>query len=227
MPASRTPKCRWGWTAERVPLVPTAPRRSPADTCAPGVDRDRGQVQVRGVEPVAGPHAHGQARRAGGPGEQHLAARCRHDRRGHRRRDVDPAVLPSGIGVVAVPVRSDDVAPDRPAPRGVCGSGEEKEGGEGDQESAHPAMVRARARGGTARSQGCCGLLLRNQRPVQRVCAAAGETRPPRSLPCADARRLPRAREGHRPRRGPPRPTASRLSGASTRTISPFGGSAA
>jgi hypothetical protein len=35
VPASRTPKWRWGAVAERVPLVPTAPMRSPGDTWAP------------------------------------------------------------------------------------------------------------------------------------------------------------------------------------------------
>ena len=54
LPASRTPKCRWGWTAERVPLVPTAPRRSPADTCAPSwtAIADRCRYEVSNPSPV-------------------------------------------------------------------------------------------------------------------------------------------------------------------------------
>ena len=107
VPASRTPKCRWGWTAERVPR-----RADRAQALAGGhvrarADRDRGQVQVRGVEAVAGPHAHGQARRAGRSRQTAPRRPPPPHRRAHRRRDVDPAVLPGGIGVVAVPVRSD------------------------------------------------------------------------------------------------------------------------
>jgi len=54
VPASRTPKCRWGWTAERVPVVPTAPSRSPAETEAPAptASEERCRYDVSKPSPV-------------------------------------------------------------------------------------------------------------------------------------------------------------------------------
>jgi hypothetical protein len=54
VPASRTPKCRWAWAAERVPLVPTAPTRSPATTRAPArtASAERCRYEVSKPSPV-------------------------------------------------------------------------------------------------------------------------------------------------------------------------------
>jgi hypothetical protein len=51
VPASRTPKCRWGSAAERDPVVPTAPSVSPVETCCPArteiLERWRYEVSKR------------------------------------------------------------------------------------------------------------------------------------------------------------------------------------
>jgi hypothetical protein len=125
-----------------------------------GVHGYRRQVQVRGVEPVAGPHAHRQPRGARCPGEAHLARRGGHHRRPHRRRDVDAAVLSARVRVGSVSVRRDHLAADGPEPRRLSRRGKSRgnseEACEDEQKSAHPENVWARAPGGEV---GVAGLL--------------------------------------------------------------------
>ncbi len=171
-----------------------------------GSDRERGEVQVRGVEAVGGPHAHGQARRARRAREQHIPACGRHHRRAHRRRNVDPAVLPSGIRVVAVSVLRDDIAPHRPCPRRVSRRSEDEKDAEAEQESAHRASVRAPAGGAGRAVAGLLRFVTPKSGPGTARLRCRRSTRQPRWRPCAGAHRLRRAGAGHRPRRGPPRP---------------------
>ena len=79
--------------------------------------RGRRQMEVRGVEPSVGradrDHQAGRperARVADGP------ARRGADGVADRARDVDPAVLPGGVGIVAVAVVGQDLSLDRPGP---------------------------------------------------------------------------------------------------------------
>jgi hypothetical protein len=113
--------------------------------------RDRRKVQIGSVVAVAGPHAHRQPRRAGRASEPHLPARGGDHRRSDRRRYVDAAVLSARVRVGPVPVLGDHLAPDRPEPGRVSGSGESRgkreEGGQDEKESAHRASVGAHARG--------------------------------------------------------------------------------
>ena len=125
-----------------------------------GADRDRREVEVRGVEAVAGPHAHRQTGRAGDASEADLPAGRRHHRRSDSRPDVDAPVLTRGIRIGSVPVRRDHLAANGPDPGRFGRRGEHpgdyEEGCEDEQESAHPATVRARRGGGGG---GVAGLL--------------------------------------------------------------------
>jgi len=125
-----------------------------------GVHRQRRQVQVGGVETVAGPHAHRQPRRARCPGEAHLSSRGGHHRRPDRCRDVDAAVLSARVRVRSVSVRGDHLAADGPKPRRLSRPGKRGRGREerceDEQKSAHPENVQARAQGGEG---GVAGLL--------------------------------------------------------------------
>jgi hypothetical protein len=101
---------------------------------------------------VAGPHAHRQPRRAGSAREAHLAVRGSHDRGSHRCRYVYAAMLLGRVRIGSVAVLRDYLAADGPEPgrfgRRSESLGECEEGGEDEQESAHPATVRAHTRGG-------------------------------------------------------------------------------
>jgi hypothetical protein len=122
--------------------------------------RYRRQVQVRGIEPIAGPHAHRQPRRARGPGEAHLARRGRDHRGSNRCRYVDAAVLSARVRIGSVSVRRDHLAADGPEPRRLSRRGKRRgnseEGCEDEQKSAHPENMWARAPGGPG---GVAGLL--------------------------------------------------------------------
>ena len=111
VPASRTPKCRCGAAADRVPVVPTAPRRSPAETRAPARTASDERCRYEVSKPSAVRTLTVRPDHPAVPAKRTSPAGRRHDRRAHRRRDVDPAVLSSGIRVVAVSVRRDRPRP--------------------------------------------------------------------------------------------------------------------
>jgi hypothetical protein len=139
---------RGGALARRPHRTDAPPGRDPLATA----HRECGEVEIGGVEAVARPDAHGQPRRAGRAREQHLAAGGRHHRSADRCRDVDASVLSGRVRVGPVAVLRDHLAADRPEPGGLGWGGESRgeceEGGEGEQESAHPATVRARGHDG-------------------------------------------------------------------------------
>jgi hypothetical protein len=61
-------------------------------------------VEIRGIEAVAGANAHGETGRARRTGEANLAARSRHHAGPDRARNVDAAMLPTRIRIIAVAV---------------------------------------------------------------------------------------------------------------------------
>jgi hypothetical protein len=121
-----------------------------------------GQVQVRGVvEAVGGSDAHGQPGGAGGSREAHLTAGGGYNRCARLGGDVDAAVLPRGVRIVAVSVGSDHLPANRPDPIGARGSGGKQDGEERDGDESAASHARERRRAGRERGRGR-GELLRN-----------------------------------------------------------------
>ncbi len=135
--------------ANRTEPVPGGDRRALAH-------RDRGQVQVGGVEaPVGAAHRDGDPGAAERPGEPHLATDRGHDGGALGSRDVNTPVLTRRIGVGAVVKGGDDLAAQRPLPAGDRGrrrNGREAKPHEGDEKGTggHRANLgRLRGRVGT------------------------------------------------------------------------------
>ena len=135
----RVPRARFAHAEVQVRLDGRARARRPDSPHAlarrdarAGANGERGEVQVRGVETVGGPDAHGQTRGPGRSDEANLAARRGHNRGAGRRGYVDPSVLPARVRVRPVPVLRDHLALNRPAPRSVSGRGEYEKGSEGE-----------------------------------------------------------------------------------------------
>jgi len=112
---------------------------------------DRGQMEVRGVKaPVVGADRHRQPGAAGRPGEGDRAADGRHHRMALGGADVDTAVLPGGVRVVAVRVGRQDLATYGPGPpfggaRGRCPEQEEQQG-DYERERCHGPQGRSESR---------------------------------------------------------------------------------
>ena len=141
-----------------------AGRSDGADAVAGGhaharTDRQRGEVQVRGVVAVAGADADDETRGPGSAGEAHLAGRGGHHGSPDGGRDVDPPVLSRCVRVRPVAVRSDHLARDRPDPGGVGGRRQDKEESEDKKESAHAANICAACAATRMRVPDLCGFV--------------------------------------------------------------------
>jgi hypothetical protein len=113
-------------------------------------------MEVGRVEAVGRANAHGETGRARGAGEADLAAGSRHHRGADGAGDVDAAMLPAGVRIVAIAVCGDHRAAKGPNPFGVGGRGRCKERDDGGCEEETHGSDRTR---GTAQETGLVAIV--------------------------------------------------------------------
>jgi hypothetical protein len=129
--------------------------RDGVDACAHGPDRitltdhrslprrPRAELEQRDGVPVGGSNRDGTTPAGDRAREGHRARRRRSDGCADFRSDVDAAVLPAGVRIVAERERAQDRAVDRPAPcPRVGGEGKEQGDHEGDDPDAEASETR-------------------------------------------------------------------------------------